>query len=244
MSTRRSPASMTVVVPAYDEARILPGTIEQINDSARLLAAPPELIVVDNRSTDGTGAIAARLGARVVTEPAVGIARARNAGARHARGEVLVFIDADACFPAELLPRIADTMADPGCLGGAADPRYHPRKWSVRVYLGMWRLLARALKMSQGAVQFCRADVFEAVGGYDERYFIGEDVDFVWRLRAEARRRGAAVEVPIDVAVSQSARRFDRWPLWRTLLFTNPLFILLLRRRASAWAGWYERPPR
>jgi hypothetical protein len=86
--------------------------------------------------------------------------------------------------------------------------------------------------------------------GVAERIVAGGEVAGDFRLpprditRAEARRRGAAVEVPIDVTVSQSARRFDRWPLWRTLLFTNPLFILLLRRRASAWAGWYERPPR
>jgi hypothetical protein len=45
--------------------------------------------------------------------------------------------------------------------------------------------------------------------------------------------------------VVPSARRFDRWPVWRTLIFTNPFLILLLgRRRKSAWGDWYDRPPR
>ena len=47
-----------------------------------------------------------------------------------------------------------------------------------------------------------------------------------------------------DVLVVPSTRRFDQWRLWRTLVWTNPLFIFLFRRRPSAWRGWYERAPR
>ena len=98
--------------------------------------------------------------------------------------------------------------------------------------------------MAQGACQFCRRDVFAELGGYDETMYMGEDVDFFWRLRALARRRGSMTCIIRDLPVVPSARRFNTWPLWRTLALTNPLLVLTLRRRRSAWAGWYDRAPR
>ncbi|HEX8284093.1 MAG TPA: hypothetical protein VF588_12090 [Pyrinomonadaceae bacterium] len=56
--------------------------------------------------------------------------------------------------------------------------------------------------------------------------------------------RGGRVSFIGDVRGAPSARRFDQWGLWRPLVWTNPLFILLFRRRQSAWRGWYERAPR
>ena len=44
-----------------------------------------------------------------------------------------------------------------------------------------------------------------------------------------------------DVRVRPSTRRYDCWPVWRTLLYTNPLFISVFGRRERAWAGWYGR---
>ena len=98
--------------------------------------------------------------------------------------------------------------------------------------------------MAQGATQFCRRDAFDALGGYDETLFMGEDVDYYRRLKGLARRRGGGVSFVEDVRVVPSTRRFDQWRLWRTLVWTNPLFVLLFRRRRAAWRGWYERVPR
>jgi hypothetical protein len=97
---------------------------------------------------------------------------------------------------------------------------------------------------AQGATQFCRRDGFFALKGYDETLFMGEDVDFYWRLKRFAGRRNGGVSFIEDVRVVPSARRFDRWALWRTLIWTNPLFILMFRRRKKAWHGWYKAAPR
>ena len=40
--------------------------------------------------------------------------------------------------------------------------------------------------------------------------------------------------------VQPSCRRFDTWPVWRILIWTNPLFIALFRRWKAAWPGWYS----
>jgi hypothetical protein len=55
---------------------------------------------------------------------------------------------------------------------------------------------------------------------------------------------GGRVEVIEDTKVVTSCRRFDQWPLWRTLIWTNPLLITLFQRHQAAWRGWYEDAPR
>ena len=82
------------------------------------------MIVVDNNSEDETTAVAREKGATVVHEPVRGVARARNTGARHAEGEVLVFVDADVIVPPKLLDAIHAAMSDPACVGGAVDVDY------------------------------------------------------------------------------------------------------------------------
>ena len=171
-------------------------------------------------------------------EPAQGIARARNAGARHATGDVLVFVDADATMPHTLLDAIHATMSDPDCVGGGVDVDYRPQRRLIRLHLRAWRLLARLTGMVQGAVQFCRKDVFEQVGGYDEKAWIGEDVDFYRSLERHARRRRLKVRFIRSPRVQPSCRRFDKWPVWKVLIWTNPLFIALFRRWRAAWGGW------
>ena len=89
--------------------------------------------------------------------------------------------------------------------------------------------------MAQGAVQFCRRDAFSAVGGYDESIYMGEDVDFYWRLGKLARSQGRRVRILRDVRAVPSARRFDQWSTSRVLVETNPLYITLFRRRRAAW---------
>ena len=235
---------ISVIIPAYNEERYLGATIDSIQTASKLLIGQEhlgvELIVVDNNSEDGTAVVARDHGAIVVQELVQGISRARNAGARHASGEILVFIDADVIVPDSLFVSINDAMSDPKCVGGGADVEYRPRRRVVRAYLRTWRVLSRMTDMIQGATQFCRKSVFEEVGGYDETAWIGEDVDFFWALKRFAKRTGGSVHVIREPKVRPSNRRFDKWPLWRIFVWTNPLFIALFRRRKSLWGGWYS----
>ena len=98
--------------------------------------------------------------------------------------------------------------------------------------------------MVQGAAQFCRKDAFAEVGGYDESVWIGEDVDFYWSLRKLAGRAGRHVRLLREPRVRPSCRRFDKWPLWKTLVWTNPVFIGLFRRWKPVWKSWYSYPVR
>ncbi len=239
---------LTIIIPAFNEEAYLPSTLDSIKTSASRLRAVSDdgvdILVVDNNSEDDTAAVARSNGATVVHEPVQGIARARNAGADHAESDVLVFVDADVVLPDTLLERIHTAMSDPECVGGAVDVEYRPKRRFIRFYLRAWRVLSRLTGIAQGATQYCRKSVFEEVGGYDEKAWIGEDADFFWALKKLAKKTGRTVKFIKDPRVQASSRRFDKWPLWKILVWTNPLFIVLFRRRKAFWSGWYSRAVR
>ena len=114
------PVDLSVVIPAWNEAESLEETVDSISGALRANEAHGlawEIIVCDNASTDDTPEIARRAGARVVYEPERGIAAARNAGARVARGEWLLFIDADTHPPPELLSDVRALVGEGGIVG-------------------------------------------------------------------------------------------------------------------------------
>src|SRR6266545_1852492 len=237
--------ALSVIVPAFNEEAYLGETLASIN-AARALASGEqiELIVVDNASTDRTALVAASARATVVREPVRNIARARNRGAASATGDALVFIDADTLVPSEFFLRIVEVLRDAVCVGGAADTEYASKRMIMRAYLRMWRWIGMFAGMAQGAAQFCRRQAFESLSGYDESLWMGEDVDFYWRLKKLANRNGGRVHFLADVRVRPSSRRFDRASLQQILLRTNPLFILAFRRRRSEWRSWYDEEVR
>jgi glycosyltransferase involved in cell wall biosynthesis len=87
-----SDASITVVIPAYNEAERIGTAIESV--LAQTLA-PAEILVVDDGSTDATARVAAAYPVRVLSKPNGGISSARNAGLRAARGSWIALLDAD-----------------------------------------------------------------------------------------------------------------------------------------------------
>src|SRR5690349_7217626 len=92
--------TVSVIVPAFNEARYLPRTLDGIRVALSRLTIPTEIIVVDNDSEDDTSRVGMSHGAIVVFEREHNIGKVRNTGARAATGTVLVFIDADTVVPA------------------------------------------------------------------------------------------------------------------------------------------------
>ena len=76
----------SIIIPAYNEEKWLSRTLAAVRESMDSLPLPGEVIVVDNNSTDRTDRIARQNNAQVVFEPVNQISRARNSGARAARG--------------------------------------------------------------------------------------------------------------------------------------------------------------
>ncbi len=235
---------ISVVIPAFNEELYLPATLSSLRDAISTCRCSAELIIVDNESADRTREVARSFGATVVPEAVHNISRVRNTGANVARGDVLTFVDADTIVPPYFLDRVAEAMGDPSCIGGSAHIVHTPASKLLRAYLEAWRWLGIRLGMAQGAAQFCRRSAFDILKGYDESYFMGEDVDFYWRLQKLCTKPGGHLSFLDDVKVVPSPRRFDHTPTWRTLIWTNPVLIALFRKRGSAWTAWYVKTPR
>lgn len=100
----RPSVKISVVIPAYNAASFLPRCLKSVFTQTR---RPEEIIVVDDGSTDTTAAMAADLGARVISRPNGGLSAARNMGIQSASSEWIALLDADDMWAPEKLERQA-----------------------------------------------------------------------------------------------------------------------------------------
>src|SRR5215213_4484647 len=133
---------ISIVIPAYNEARYLPRLLDTI-DAARDRYSGGrdaiEVIVADNASTDDTAAIAAARGCRVVPVTKRMIGASRNGGAAMATAPILCFVDADMQIHRESFNAIAAALQDPRIVGGATGVTME--RWSMGIALTFAMLL-------------------------------------------------------------------------------------------------------
>jgi glycosyltransferase involved in cell wall biosynthesis len=178
---------ISCIIPAHNEEELIAGTLAALHESARAVGSPYELVVVNDASSDCTGAIALEHGARVVTVSHRQIAATRNAGAVAATGELLVFVDADTVVPARAL-RAAVRALRRGAVGGGCAVRFDGRLPAYAAVLE--RVLPPVLHacgLAAGCFLFCTRRAYRAAGGFDERLYWGEEVAFGRRLKRLGR---------------------------------------------------------
>ncbi|MDQ3287232.1 MAG: glycosyltransferase [Pseudomonadota bacterium] len=204
-------ASLSFILPAHNEARLLRSTLNAIHAAARELQADYEVIVVDDASSDGTAKVAEQGGARVVRVEHRHIAAARNAGADAACGTVLVFVDADTLIDAAVL-RAALAAVESGAIGGGAAVRLQGRSsWAERMLESLLVWVFRAVRIAPGCFIFCTRAGFDAANGFDMTYYAGEDVAISRALARQGRF------VILREAVRTSARKLRTFGAWEHL---------------------------
>jgi glycosyltransferase involved in cell wall biosynthesis len=206
------PELTSVIVPARDAERTLPQTMASL--AAQEYQGEWELVVVDNGSRDRTREIAQRELARfpaarlVGAKGHAGAGPARNVGAAAARGDFLVFCDSDDMPEPGWLGALVEAADGAAVVSGALhidrlnDQRTRtsfpaPRRYRPTEAHGF-------LPFAYGGNCGVWTEVFQSVGGFDESYRFGQDVDFCWRAQLAGHRFGFAAE-----AVMQRRLRGD-----------------------------------
>jgi glycosyltransferase involved in cell wall biosynthesis len=151
------------------------------------LNEPYELIVADDASTDRTAAVAESHGARVVRVAHRQIAATRNSGARAAKGELFIFVDADT-IANETVVLAAVHALRRGAVGGGAAVAFDPDvPRYAKLIMPPLGWVYRTLGLAAGCFLFCTRDAFVAVGGFDEAFFGAEEVVMSRALRNHGR---------------------------------------------------------
>jgi glycosyltransferase involved in cell wall biosynthesis len=168
--------SLSFIVPAYNEERLLGATLDALHAAGRATGEPYELVVVDDASTDRTAIVAQVHGAVLVTAAHRQIAAARNSGARNANGELFIFVDADTIVNAAVVRSAVEALRGGAAGGGAAVEFDGAVPLYARLLMPVLVRLFRAARLAAGCFLFCTRDAFVAVGGFDEAFYGAEEL--------------------------------------------------------------------
>jgi glycosyltransferase involved in cell wall biosynthesis len=231
---------ISFIIPTLNEQ----ATIEKTLACLTAYSGDHEIIVSDGNSTDGTVEICRRYADRVIVhdEPRrQTIAEARNVGAAAARGDHLVFLDADV-----LVPDVDDFFrtahgafaADDRVVALTGKYRVVPENSTIAdryvfTMLGVQFLLQNNLLGIGGAggeFQMITTQAFRTVGGFDERLPAAEDMDLFRRLSRIGRTRFER-----RLTIYHSGRRAHAvgWPTLLWQWFSNSVSVFVFRRSAS-----------
>jgi glycosyltransferase involved in cell wall biosynthesis len=234
---------LSIVVPAYNEERLLGGSLAAIREAAGVFDDVGwELIVCDNNSTDRTADIARAAGAKVVFEPHNQISRARNRGAAEATGEWLVFVDADSEPSRGLFRELREAIDSGRVLGGGSLIAADSKALSARAALRLWNAISRTLRWAAGAFVYCEASAFRDTGGFSEELYASEELDLSQRLKRLAQSRGKTFRILCRHPLHTSDRKLHLYG-WGELLPIMGRFLLNPRRvlrSAKACSPWYD----
>lgn len=226
---------VSVVVACYNAGPFLVRSLESLRASTLL---PLEVIVVDDCSTDNSAARAEEMGATVLrTAINGGPAKARNLGARSAKGNILFFIDSDVCVHPDTLSLVQDALeADAsldaviGAYDDAPDSRGFFAQYRNLMHCFVHRNGSREASTFWTGCGAIRRGVFLASSGFDERYSRPsiEDIEFGSRLVAA----GGRIVLRPDIEVKH-LKRWTFWQMVRTDVFDRgiPWAELILRNR-------------
>ena len=198
---------VSIIIPTWNEASTLHACLPAAS-------ADVEVIVADGGSRDGTVEVAEARGCKVcITAP--GRARQMNAGAEIASGDIFVFLHADTRLPGNFVVHVRRILSEPNTVAGAFRLQIDSRLRRIRLIerLANWRSVHWQMPYGDQAI-FLRAKDFGADGGFPDLPIM-EDVELIRRLRKRGRIRTA------PVPVVTSARRWEEWGVWKTMLLNQ-----------------------
>lgn len=231
---------ISFIVPAYNEAQCLAATLDALHQAGLAMGESYEIVVADDGSTDQTATIAAGMGALVVTVAHRQIAATRNAGALVARGDWLIFVDADTLVNVSVVSAAVQAMCQGAVGGGAGMVFDEPTPLYARLMLRIIVHVFRWFGVATGCYLFCTRPAFDAVGGFDEKYFGAEEIVMSRALKRQGQF------VVLKQAVTTSARKLRTYSVPEQLRFMARMALRGTKslKQRQGMEFWYaERRP-
>jgi len=236
---------ISLVVPAFNEERYLGRMLESAAAAVEHLVADQgvegEIIVADNSSTDRTASIASDAGVILTREPKRQIAAARNNGARLARGDILVFSDADNILSENLLTSIYKAMKTDRYVGGGVTVKMEKGSLFGNLVQTVFNILSRITGYSGGVI-YTQRERFFRLGGFNEHFFTNEDGLLIQELAREKKRYGLEYHTVKDAWIITSNRKFVEADVFDMLRQSRELATGKRDpRKKEDCSIWYER---
>lgn len=203
---------LSIIIPAFNEARLIEQTLRSVTGAVSTNQRPgftAEVIVVDNNSTDNTAELARKAGVRVIFEPINQIGRARNAGAAHATGDWLLFLDADSLLSPGLLGEILQMIESGKSVGCGSTLRMDGLPWWANLTLQLWTSTSVLCRWAAGALVVCRRDAFHAVGGFDQELYALDEIRLSKQLKQWGRQRDLQFTILTTHPLETSSRKIS-----------------------------------
>jgi glycosyltransferase involved in cell wall biosynthesis len=209
ISTSKSHMTISLIICAHNEEKYIGACLEAAVKER--IPEVTEVIVIDNRSTDRTAAIASNFPrVRIVREDEKGLTRARARGLKEADGDILAYIDADTRMPGGWLSKALHVFTHHPHVVAVSGPQYYyelsrvPRFLNRVFWLAAYPVYLMAGFMLIGTAFAVRRESLEKVDGFDTAIsFYGEDTNIARRLS-----KVGTVRFMLSLAMPTSARRF------------------------------------
>lgn len=204
---------ISVITPAHNEALLIANCLSSVSVAAKAVSVAVEHIVVLNRCTDQTEAIATQHGAQVISEESRNLSRIRNKGVQASRGDIIVTIDADSRMTANMLAEVLRRLGSGNYIGGGA--RIVPERLSLGILFSLAVIVPFYLWYGVSAgLLWCLKKDFEAIDGFDDSLACIEDIDFGKRLKRYGKGIGKCYGTIRNAHIVTSCRKFDQFGDW------------------------------
>lgn len=223
---------ISIIIPAFNEEKYIENTLKSIQ-AIDTNSWDVELLIIDGSSKDKTAEIARTYGAQVIVIPHRGIGYARQQGILQAKGDIIIFTDADTIVPKDWLKRHVEALNKPGIVlsygtykvTDGTFPYYHYINY-IQPHVLWWFHNLVHIPVAAGQNLAFWKDQALKVGGFDEHILVMEDTDLAIRIS----KIGKVVFLQDLIVHSSGRRSHEGWGYFFRMTISTTQYFILGRR--------------